>query len=81
MFYVEGIFAWRKGILGWEDRGKGRMDSVFTNDIRAGERTQAAGGLQEGLSLISRTYIKKARPVVCAWNPSSGDRDGREADP
>lgn len=59
MFYVEGIFAWRKGILGWEDRGKGRMDSVFTNDIRAGERTQAAGGLQEGLSLISRTYIKK----------------------
>lgn len=35
------------------------MDSVFTNDIRAGERALAAGGLQEDLSLICRTYIKK----------------------
>lgn len=35
------------------------MDSVFTNDVRAGERALAAGGLQEDLSLISRTYIKK----------------------
>lgn len=54
--YLHGEKASRVGVL-----MDGKTNSVFTNDIRTGERERAltAEELQEDLCLISRTYIQK----------------------
>lgn len=57
------------------------MDSVFTNDIKGRRESPGCRGLARGHEFDLQNLHKKARPVVYAWNPSSGDRDGREADP